>query len=540
MQDQHALLTAKGIQCVYLGSAQTDKSLEKSVFNSQDPHRLIFVTPEWIFKEANLNRVKDAATSKIVTLIAVDEAHLICEWQSFRGNYRDLETIKEHFSTTPVMFLTATATPSMAEKLKCCLHDPCVLKGTINRPNIILDVQEFDKGHVSKDNRGDYSGFATKVSKIISKDSAIVYTDFIADIAPITQALAKVGITFAHYHGELDARAKLASYRQWSNGEVQVMVATKAFGMGINSGDVIHVIRNGVPPNINTWMQELGRAGRRGQAATATILYSESDVQNVLGWLRDHLQNRVIRDTILAEFDISWKLVYSKLAGKCIRKTMLEYYNEELTDAAKHCCGVCDGQGNRSYVICTSEAKNLVQAINALGSKGECKISEFLRGSNSSWLTDESKRNVSYGAGCHHSVQWWRSFIRQCHGLGIVDRKVAVQAVSKHQHAVCATIHNNATGNTLLSDSQAEEVLVPENSIPNPVAVVKRKSLSLIKSPGVQDSKAAVGKERVGKGSHALYTVRQLMTNVENCMGSNKRQRTISISGDAIINFVLQ
>lgn len=132
-------------------------------------------------------------------------------------------------------------------------------------------MQEFDKGHVSKDNRGDYSGFATKVSKIISKDSAIVYTDFIADIAPITQALAKVGITFAHYHGELDARAKLASYRQWSNGEVQVMVATKAFGMGINSGDVIHVIRNGVPPNINTWMQELGRAGRRGQAATAII-----------------------------------------------------------------------------------------------------------------------------------------------------------------------------------------------------------------------------------------------------------------------------
>ena len=122
-----------------------NQPLEKSVFNSQDPHRLIFVTPEWIFKEANSNRVKDAATSKIVTLIAVDEAHLICKWQSFRGNYGDLETIKEHVSTIPVMFLTATATPSMAEKLKCCLHDPCVLKGTINRPNIILDVQGMTK-----------------------------------------------------------------------------------------------------------------------------------------------------------------------------------------------------------------------------------------------------------------------------------------------------------------------------------------------------------------------------------------------------------
>ena len=78
-----------------------------------------------------------------------------------------------------------------------------------------------------------------------------------------------IGITCAHYHGDLDARSKLSSYRQWSNGEVQVMVATKAFGMGINNENVRHVIRNGVPPNINTWVQELGRAGRNGQAATA-------------------------------------------------------------------------------------------------------------------------------------------------------------------------------------------------------------------------------------------------------------------------------
>ena len=113
------------------------------------------------------------------------------------------------------------------------------------------------------------------------------------------------------------------------------MVATKAFGMGINNENVRHVIRNGVPPNINTWVQELGRARRNGQAATATILYSESDVQNVLGWLRDHLRNRVVRDTILSEYDASWKLVYCKLAGKCIRKMLLEYYDEELQVAVE-------------------------------------------------------------------------------------------------------------------------------------------------------------------------------------------------------------
>ena len=97
MQDQRAILTARGIQCTYLGSAQVDKTVETLVFRSQDPHRIIFVTPEWLFRDVNLRRVVDAAATKTVTLIAVDEAHLICEWQSFRTNYKDLETIKQHF-----------------------------------------------------------------------------------------------------------------------------------------------------------------------------------------------------------------------------------------------------------------------------------------------------------------------------------------------------------------------------------------------------------------------------------------------------------
>ena len=261
MQDQHAILTARSIQCTYLGSAQVDKTPETSVFQNQDPHCIIFAVPEWLFRDVNLKRVVDAAAAKTVTLIAVHEAHLTCEWQSFRTHY-DLETIKQHFPTTPVKFLTATAIPIMVKKLKACLHDPCVWKRTVNRPKIILDVQEItDKGHVSKDSRGNYTGFANSVPKIKKKDNAIVYTNFIVDIAPIMQAIIELGITCAHYHGDLDARSKLSSYRQWTNGEVQVMVATKAFGMGINNENVRHVIRNGVPPNINTWIQELGRAG---------------------------------------------------------------------------------------------------------------------------------------------------------------------------------------------------------------------------------------------------------------------------------------
>ena len=126
MQDQHALLTDQAIQCAYLVSAQVDKSLKQSVFTSKDPHHIIFVTPEWLFKDVSLKIVEDAALDKTVTLITVHEAHLICKWQSFQSNYRDLETIRNHFPNTLIMFLTATATPSMAEKLKGYLCDSTV------------------------------------------------------------------------------------------------------------------------------------------------------------------------------------------------------------------------------------------------------------------------------------------------------------------------------------------------------------------------------------------------------------------------------
>ena len=135
------------------------------------------------------------------------------------------------------MFLTATATSSMTETLKGYLDDPTVLKGTMNHMNI-----NFSWMYRKLQTRGMSLGiiwqlhwFHNTVCNIIKKDTAIIYTDCIADIAPIIQALDNVGIASAHYHGELNARAKLALYRQWANGKVQVMVTTKAFGMGINS-----------------------------------------------------------------------------------------------------------------------------------------------------------------------------------------------------------------------------------------------------------------------------------------------------------------
>ena len=118
----------------------------------------------------------------------------------------------------------------------------------------------------------------------------------------------------------------------------------------------------------------------------------------------------------------------------------------------------------------------------------ECFIStEFLRGSNSSWLTEQNKEDISYGAGQGHSLEWWRIFIRQCYCLRIIDKKVSVQVVSSQQHAVCTTIHNTAVGHSLVSSRLTEDVLLPQTLLHKPAMAIKRKNTSLQSPVQVQN-----------------------------------------------------
>ncbi len=117
----------------------------------------------------------------------------------------------------------------------------------------------------------------------------------------------------------------------------------------------------------------------------------------------------------------------------------------------------------------------------------ECFIStEFLRGSNSSWLTEQNKEDISYGAGQGHSLEWWRIFIRQCYCLRIIDKKVSVQVVSSQQHAVCTTIHNTAVGHSLVSSRLTEGVLLPQTLLHKPAMAIKRKKTTGLVKVGTQ------------------------------------------------------
>jgi len=239
--------------------------------------------------------------------------------------------------------------------------------------------------------------------------SAIIYTDFISEVGKIVSSLETIGIPSVGYHGEMDVSSRQDAYVQWKSNNIQVIVATKAFGMGIDKPDIRHVIRNGVPESMASWAQELGRVGRDGEQAHATILYRSTDLSHANAWILNNLSNKARCDHILSCFSDSWRYVNAHLAGKCRRRILLDAFGEVVTPVAftSICCDVCESQGNYQLADCKEELKILDDALRQVGSKGEVKISEWIRGSKVSWTNEFNKSALSYGNHKGREIGFW-------------------------------------------------------------------------------------------------------------------------------------
>lgn len=214
-----------------------------------------------------MEKVKSLHEQKRLGLVAIDEAHLIYEWDGFREHYQQCESLPQLFDGVPVMALTATATPEIFCKLATFLNNPVIVQSSVNRPNIYLAVHQcnFKKSSgpsksFSLDHR-DFNDFADKVASMVKNCCSIVYTDFATHVGPIVLALRDRGVNAIGYYGKMKESEKSDAYIRWKNGDVPVIVATRAFGLGINKDNVRFVIRNGLPPSISAWAQELGRPG---------------------------------------------------------------------------------------------------------------------------------------------------------------------------------------------------------------------------------------------------------------------------------------
>ena len=162
----------------------------------------------------------------------------------------------------------------------------------------------------------------------------------------------------------MDSRDRLESYSKWKSGEVKILVATKAFGMEINKHDIRHIIRNGVPESIVAWTQELGRAGRDGACATATIVYRETDIRHADAWIWNNLSNKDRCRRLLEDYATSWRFTQAHLSGACRRKVLLQLFAENVENARAdgQCCDVCIKQDMPSTDDYKKELKVLITA----------------------------------------------------------------------------------------------------------------------------------------------------------------------------------
>ena len=290
--------------------------------------KMLYVAPETLTKEENVEFFKDLE----ISFFAVDEAHCISEWgHDFRPEYRRLREIMDEIDKKiPVIALTATATPKVQSDIvkNLGLRDPNIFISSFNRPNLYYEVQpKLKKDQVVK-----------SIVKFISQNmgkSGIIYTLNRKTTEELAQMLMANGIKAVAYHAGLDSKLRAARQDQFLGEDVQVIVATIAFGMGIDKPDVRFVIHYNIPKSIENYYQETGRAGRDVLEGKCILYYSHKDVSKL-----EHL----MRDKSLSEREVGGQLINETVAysesAVCRRKILLSYFGEDYEN--DDCGGMCD------------------------------------------------------------------------------------------------------------------------------------------------------------------------------------------------------
>ena len=275
MSDQVRKLVELGLHPAFLNNTLSLRAQER-VRNriKSGEFQILYVAPERLSNPALLSAIENLA----IPLIAVDEAHCISEWgHDFRSDYREISAFIERFDQRPtVVALTATATPRVRKDIarSLGLQNPLEIVSSFDRVNLSLSVV-----HMPHDERGSW---CVRTARSKGSECGIFYCVTISEAERIHDALKRAGVPAALYHGKLDNDAKKAAQEAFMSGQAPVMIATSAFGMGIDKPDVRYVVCCGMPLSIESYYQQIGRAGRDGEPADTIMLWDEQDLQTAL------------------------------------------------------------------------------------------------------------------------------------------------------------------------------------------------------------------------------------------------------------------
>ncbi len=364
--------------------------------------QMLFVAPETLTKDENIDFFKKAN----VSFVAVDEAHCISEWgHDFRPEYRRIRLMIDAISKDiPVVALTATATPKVQSDIVKNLNmdEVNTFVSSFNRDNLYYEIRP-------KINKDQTFKSIVQFIKTMPGQTGIIYVQARKTTEEISKVLEVNGIKSAPYHAGLDAKTRSRIQDDFLMEEIDVIVATIAFGMGIDKPDVRFVIHYDIPKSIENYYQETGRGGRDGIEGKCLAFYSYKDILKL---------EKFLRDKPVAERELSAQLMEEIIAysetSSCRRKFLLHYFGEEFD--AEDCNKMCDNcKHPREKIDATTEMQNAIKVVDALAERHTIKpLVEFISGKATKQMKDfKFNKHELFGIGKGKDELFWHSIFRQ-------------------------------------------------------------------------------------------------------------------------------
>ncbi|PQJ64960.1 ATP-dependent DNA helicase RecQ [Photobacterium angustum] len=414
MKDQVDQLKANGVAAAYINSTmERDEIL--AVFDAMKDAtvKLVYVSPERVLTYDFIDRLRDVP----LAMVAVDEAHCISQWgHDFRPEYAALGRLKQSFENLPIMALTATADETTRHDIvsRLGLQTPHEYLGSFDRPNIRYTLWEKHKP-------------LTQIIRYVEGmrgQCGIIYCNSRKKVEQISEKLRDKGIRAEAYHAGLDHIERANVQEAFQRDDIHIVVATVAFGMGINKPNVRYVVHFDIPRNIESYYQETGRAGRDGLPAEAVMFYDPSD----LAWLRRCLDEKEEGQQKDVERHKLHAMGAFAEAQTCRRQVLLHYFGEHRDEACGNCDVCLDPPQRFNAVEVAQKALSCVYRVNQ--SFGITYIVEVLRGMQNQRIREHGHDKLStYGIGREYSHEYWVSVLRQLIHLGYLTQNISRNSV---------------------------------------------------------------------------------------------------------------
>lgn len=393
MEDQmYRLKKLKIPVCCLNGNTKDVYNDEKFICKN---NMIVFMTPEYAIESEQL--IKKIYKKDRLLMIAIDESHCISSWGfDFRPSYTHLNLLKKWVPNTPILALTATASEKVRTDIIEQLHlnEPKVIIGSFDRPNLFISVS---------------NNVDTFIPTIKSTDGPkIIYCKTRKDTDVIQKLVKSNGINCVKYHAGMSQKDRTNCQDRFISGKVDCIIATVAFGLGIDVSNVRLVVHYGCPSSLNAYYQEMGRGGRDGQPSKCHLIYFKKDI-SLNKFFTNKITNITYKETQEKEIINIERYLY---ATTCRRKILLEYFGEE-TDYVK--CNNCDNclEKEVAGVDVTDDTIKIYKTIQKFNdSFGAGTIIKILTGSNAKNISASMKKFKLYNSGVDHSVEWWKFLFR--------------------------------------------------------------------------------------------------------------------------------